>query len=441
MKVPNCGGVAARRPRRPRCRRLGSERKYVKRIYARDTGKAGRQFAREVDSAAATDLRQGSLRNRDPRERAGALCHVRAAEQRDACVEPHVGEGVLGGQQKRFEAPEVEDHLRLQEGCSSGDLAPQEPQLPVDVLGEGIDDRPDRQRVRGAPCRRARNELCGRCCSMPGKAGQAETVLPSLAARPGISGAIIVLPPEPSGQLVAQPARGFPFVVVDPRTPMPRRDIAAVSRRTSPGSRSIQQPRRRPRAPAYRRIRRAARLARERSPPGRPRLGPCRHRGPARSRPGPRRGTNGPVRLPGRRGAARPAAAAHGADRLQRQGRRRRDHRGGRARPAHPRGPVRRRLRRYRPGRATRRCSPRCASRCRRWAASRSACSSGCSSASAWTPCTSSSLPNWWSGALPARLRRAPGASWARAGHPAPGHRPPCPEASPGPGPRSMPTR
>ena len=28
------------------CRRLGSERKYVKRIYARDTGKAGSQFAR-----------------------------------------------------------------------------------------------------------------------------------------------------------------------------------------------------------------------------------------------------------------------------------------------------------------------------------------------------------------------------------------------------------
>src|SRR3954454_9305160 len=43
------------------CRRLGSEWKYVKRIHARDTGKAGRQFARQVDSAAATDLRQGSL--------------------------------------------------------------------------------------------------------------------------------------------------------------------------------------------------------------------------------------------------------------------------------------------------------------------------------------------------------------------------------------------
>lgn len=28
------------------CRRLGAERKYVKRIHARDTGKAGRQFAR-----------------------------------------------------------------------------------------------------------------------------------------------------------------------------------------------------------------------------------------------------------------------------------------------------------------------------------------------------------------------------------------------------------
>src|SRR5271154_6551463 len=43
------------------CRRLGSERKYVKRIYARDPGEAGRQFARQVDAAAATDPRQGLL--------------------------------------------------------------------------------------------------------------------------------------------------------------------------------------------------------------------------------------------------------------------------------------------------------------------------------------------------------------------------------------------
>ena len=71
-----------------------------------------------------------------------------------------------------------------------------------------------------------------------GEAAQSETVLPSLAARPGISGAIVVLPPEPSEQLVALRARGFPFVVVDPRTPMPR-DIAAVSAAHFAGSRSI----------------------------------------------------------------------------------------------------------------------------------------------------------------------------------------------------------
>jgi LacI family transcriptional regulator len=71
-----------------------------------------------------------------------------------------------------------------------------------------------------------------------GEAAQEETVLPSLAARPGISGAIVVLPPEPSEQLVALRARGFPFVVVDPRTPMPR-DIAAVSAAHFAGSRSI----------------------------------------------------------------------------------------------------------------------------------------------------------------------------------------------------------
>ncbi len=71
-----------------------------------------------------------------------------------------------------------------------------------------------------------------------GEAAQEEAVLPSLAARPGISGAIIVLPPEPSEQLVALRTRGFPFVVVDPRTPMPR-DIVAVSAAHFAGSRSI----------------------------------------------------------------------------------------------------------------------------------------------------------------------------------------------------------
>ena len=67
VKVPNCAGrcyktfglltgpcqaLGADTPRDAElrgdlaCSRLGSERKYVKRIYARDTGKARRQFAR-----------------------------------------------------------------------------------------------------------------------------------------------------------------------------------------------------------------------------------------------------------------------------------------------------------------------------------------------------------------------------------------------------------
>jgi LacI family transcriptional regulator len=71
-----------------------------------------------------------------------------------------------------------------------------------------------------------------------GEAAQQETVLPTLPSRPGIDGAIVILPPEPSEQLTALRARGFPFVVVDPRTPMPR-DIAAVSAAHFAGARSI----------------------------------------------------------------------------------------------------------------------------------------------------------------------------------------------------------
>src|ERR1700712_5453277 len=61
-----------------------------------------------------------------------------------------------------------------------------------------------------------------------GESAQRTVVLPTLAERPNINGAIVVLPPEPSEQLEALRARRFPFVVVDPRTPLPR-DIAAVS--------------------------------------------------------------------------------------------------------------------------------------------------------------------------------------------------------------------
>src|SRR2546423_6704762 len=61
-----------------------------------------------------------------------------------------------------------------------------------------------------------------------GEAAQQATVLPSLPSRPGTEGAIVILPPEPGEQLTALRASGFPFVVIDPRTPVPR-DIAAGS--------------------------------------------------------------------------------------------------------------------------------------------------------------------------------------------------------------------
>src|SRR6266496_492758 len=71
-----------------------------------------------------------------------------------------------------------------------------------------------------------------------GTAAQRASVLPSLPFRPGIAGAIVILPPEPGEQLAALRARGFPLVVVDPRTPVPR-DIAAVSAAHFAGARSM----------------------------------------------------------------------------------------------------------------------------------------------------------------------------------------------------------
>ncbi len=63
-------------------------------------------------------------------------------------------------------------------------------------------------------------------------------MLPTLPSRPGVGGAIVILPPEPSDQLVALRARGFPFVVVDPRTTPPR-DVASVSAAHFAGARSL----------------------------------------------------------------------------------------------------------------------------------------------------------------------------------------------------------
>ncbi|XVV12519.1 LacI family DNA-binding transcriptional regulator [Actinoplanes sp. CA-131856] len=71
-----------------------------------------------------------------------------------------------------------------------------------------------------------------------GEAAQRSEVLPSLAGRPGVGGAIVVLPPEPGEELIALQAAGFPFVVVDPRETVPR-DIAAVSAAHFTGARSL----------------------------------------------------------------------------------------------------------------------------------------------------------------------------------------------------------
>ncbi|GAB2581557.1 LacI family transcriptional regulator [Paractinoplanes abujensis] len=71
-----------------------------------------------------------------------------------------------------------------------------------------------------------------------GEAAQQAPVLPTLAGRPGIGGAIVVLPPEPGEELMALQSSGFPFVIVDPRETVPR-DIAAVSAAHFAGSRSL----------------------------------------------------------------------------------------------------------------------------------------------------------------------------------------------------------
>lgn len=60
-----------------------------------------------------------------------------------------------------------------------------------------------------------------------GETAQQRHPLGSLSAGE-ISGAILILPPEAPGEIVALRRRGFPFVIIDPRTSPPR-DIASVS--------------------------------------------------------------------------------------------------------------------------------------------------------------------------------------------------------------------
>ncbi|WP_405009876.1 LacI family DNA-binding transcriptional regulator [Kitasatospora sp. NBC_01539] len=63
-------------------------------------------------------------------------------------------------------------------------------------------------------------------------------VLAGLPDRAQLGGAILILPPEPARELQALRRRDFPFVVIDPRTPLPR-DTAAVSAAHFSGARSV----------------------------------------------------------------------------------------------------------------------------------------------------------------------------------------------------------
>jgi LacI family transcriptional regulator len=71
-----------------------------------------------------------------------------------------------------------------------------------------------------------------------GEAAQRSSVLPILGERSDLGGAILILPPESGQDLVTLRASGLPFVVIDPRTPVPR-DIASVSAAHLAGARAI----------------------------------------------------------------------------------------------------------------------------------------------------------------------------------------------------------
>ncbi|MEV5960646.1 LacI family DNA-binding transcriptional regulator [Kribbella sp. NPDC051952] len=71
-----------------------------------------------------------------------------------------------------------------------------------------------------------------------GEAAQHEPVLTRLTSRRDIGGAVLILPPEPGDDLVRLSSRRFPFVVVDPRTALPR-DIPSVSAAHQSGARQL----------------------------------------------------------------------------------------------------------------------------------------------------------------------------------------------------------
>ncbi|MBB4908538.1 LacI family DNA-binding transcriptional regulator [Actinophytocola algeriensis] len=71
-----------------------------------------------------------------------------------------------------------------------------------------------------------------------GESAQHSDALPGLPGEDDVSAAILILPPEDGEALVALSRTGFPFVVVDPRTPPPP-DIAAVSAAHFSGARAV----------------------------------------------------------------------------------------------------------------------------------------------------------------------------------------------------------
>ncbi|NUT48910.1 MAG: LacI family DNA-binding transcriptional regulator [Saccharothrix sp.] len=71
-----------------------------------------------------------------------------------------------------------------------------------------------------------------------GTSARRASVLPGLAGRSDVGGAVLILPPEPAEELVRLRDRRFPFVVVDPRTELPR-DVASVSAAHVAGARRL----------------------------------------------------------------------------------------------------------------------------------------------------------------------------------------------------------
>ncbi|HEV2635855.1 MAG TPA: LacI family DNA-binding transcriptional regulator [Actinocrinis sp.] len=71
-----------------------------------------------------------------------------------------------------------------------------------------------------------------------GDAGVDSPVLRELPGRRDTAGAVLILPPEPLGDLEAATARGYPLVVVDPRIPVPR-GVVSITASHFGGARAV----------------------------------------------------------------------------------------------------------------------------------------------------------------------------------------------------------